>query len=333
MFKKPAKRFLLKISTPKGCCMNVQVSAVTGAILPLFLILLLGVFIRKAGVIDWQTTKKLSSLLVNVTQPFLIIASFQTKITSDKVLIALNIVAASVIMHVAFSFLAGLIFKKSHKSDKATLEFGLIFANCAYLGYPVLAAVFPQSGLFYGALFSLVFNIYIRIYGIFLLNKGKKEKHAIRKAFINSGTVASAIGIFMFAASIRLPAVIFDTLTSVGSLTFPLSMIIVGSLLCNQPFKNLFAKKLYTFSLAKLILLPLLTLTVCAIFRVDKGLTYICVIMASMPTAANTAIFSELYKANSPLAASLVSVSSLFSVLTIPTMLALTDLVTTLFGN
>ncbi len=307
--------------------MIVSVSSVVNAILPLFFILILGSVIRKIGVIDWQTTKKLSSFVVNVTHPFLIIASFQTKVNSDKLIVAVEIIAASIVLHVLFSFLARYLFKKFDKNDRATLEFGLIFGNCAFLGFPVLAAVFLENGLFYGAVFSLVFNIYIRIYGVYLLNKRKKNSHALRSAFINPGTIASVIGIFMFVCSINLPAVVSDTFTIMGSMTFPLSMLVVGSLLCNQPFKNLFFRKIYVFSFARLILLPFLVLTVCAVLHVDKGLTYLCVIMASMPTAANTALFSEIYKTNSPLAASCVGVSSLLSVLTIPAMISLTDLV------
>ncbi|MDD4124887.1 MAG: AEC family transporter [Eubacteriales bacterium] len=313
--------------------MTVSISSVVNVILPLFLILLLGTFIRKIGVIDWQTTKKLSSFVVNITHPFLIIASFQTEVTSDKLLIALEIIAASIVLHVSFSILARFLFKNSEKADRATLEFGLIFGNCGFLGFPVLMAVFPTNGLFYGAAFTLVFNIYIRIYGVYLLNKGKKDSNALRKAFVNPGTIASFIGIIMFVCSIKLPAALFNTFTTVGDLTFPLSMLVVGSLLCNQPFRNLFRRKIYIFSFARLLLLPVLVLTICSVLFVDKGLTYVCVIMASMPTAANTALFSELYKSNSPLAASCVGITSLLSVVTIPAMLALTDLMMNLLGR
>ena len=311
----------------------MDVLSVIFSILPLFLIMLLGVFVRKVGIFDWQTTKRIASFIVNITQPFLIIASFITERTGDKLKTALGIIVASLVMHVAFSVFAAVIFRKSDVADRSTLEFGLIFGNCAYLGYPVLMAVFPQNGLFYGAAFTLVFNVYIRTYGVFLLNKGKKNGHAVLKAIVNPGTIASVIGILLFAFNVQPPAFLTSTFTTVGNLTFPLSMIVVGSLLCNKTAKNLFSAKVFLFSMARLFALPVITLVICLLCRVDTGMTMLCVIMASMPTAANTAIFCELYKANSPLAASCVGVSSLLSVFTIPIILWLTKFATTLFNG
>lgn len=307
-----------------------MITSVTYVIITLFLVLLLGIFIRKIGIIDWPTTKKLSGFVVNIAHPFLIIGSFATELTADKLVIALQIVAASIVLHISFSILAKFLFKGNEKVDKVTYEFSLIFGNCAFMGYPVLIRVFPQNGLFYGACFTLVFNIYIRTYGVYLLNRGKKGKHPFGRALINPGTIASVIGILLFVFSIKLPQPINETVILMADLTFPLSMLIVGSLLCNQPIKNLFQKKLFIFSFMRLLLLPVFVLTLCTALFIDKGLTYVLVIMASMPTAANSALFCELYKANSSLAASCVGMTSLFSVVTIPAMLALTDFVMTL---
>ncbi|MGI6716957.1 MAG: AEC family transporter [Eubacteriales bacterium] len=313
--------------------MNIPITSVINVIIPLFLILLLGVFVRKVGIIDLPTTRKLSNFVVNITHPFLIIASFQTEITGEKLIIALEIIAASIVIHVTFSVLARILLKNNEKADRVTLEFSLIFGNCAFMGFPILTAVFPQNGLFYGAAFTLVFNVYIRTYGVYLLNRGKKDQKALLKALVNPGTIASVIGILLFVLAIQLPTPIYNTVASVGELTFPLSMLVVGSILCNQPFTNLFKRKLYTFAFARLLLLPLFVLTICALFSIDQGLTYVLVIMAAVPTAANSALFCEMYKANSPLAASCIGVTSLFSVVTIPAMLAFTDWVMTLISK
>ena len=99
--------------------------------------------------------------------------------------------------------------------------------------------------------------------------------------------------------------------------------------MCNQPLTNLFKVKLYTFSIAKLIIAPVLTLTVCVLmhklFGFDKGLTYICVAMTCLPSSADTALYSDLYKSNSSLGASCVGVTTLFSVVTIPVMMWFTN--------
>lgn len=311
----------------------MNISNVLIAIIPLFLILLLGVFIRIIGVFDWKTTKKLSSFVINITQPALIIASFQTEVSEDKLRIALAILTASLIMHVGFSLLSALLFKNAEQKSKAMLRFGFVFGNCAYMGYPILKAIFPVSGLFYGAVFTLVFNIYIRTYGVYLLSKEEKNSHPVRSALLNPGTISSVIGIMLFAFSIKLPVVLMNTISTIGDMTFPMSMLIVGSILCNQPFKQTISWQAFAFSFAKLLIAPLITLIICVVCFVDTGLTYVCVVMACVPTAASTVLFAEIYNANSSLAASCAGISSLLSIGSIPLMLWATQTAMELLGR
>lgn len=308
---------------------TVDVSYVFSTVLTFFIIMLIGAVSRILGVIDWQATKKLSGLVINVTQPLLIIGAFQTSYSADKLKIALSLIGVSAVILVALSFLASLFFKGSEKADRNVLEFGTVFANWSYLGYPILAALFGEIGYFYGACFTLFFNVYIRLYGVILLGRGKKGSRPLRDALLNPGTIAAAVGVLLFIFRITLPTFLLDTFKVVGDMTFPLSMLIVGSLMCNQPLTNLFKVKLYTFSIAKLIIAPVLTLTVCVLmhklFGFDKGLTYICVAMTCLPSSADAALYSDLYKSNSSLGASCVGVTTLFSVVTVPVMMWFTN--------
>lgn len=301
----------------------MAISSVWRTMIPLFLVLLLGVAVRLAGILDWQTCRKLSSFIVNVAQPLLIVASFQTKTDSSSFRVAFFLVLIALIMNICYTFAAFLIYRDENRANKATLEFGLIFGNITYLGYPLLLVPFPESGPFYFAIFALVSNIYAQTVGKYLLNSGKKDSKALLKSLINPGTIAAAIGILLRILPFDVPAVFTDTMMTVGNMCFPLAMLIVGSLICNQPIKKLFSPKLYMFSLFKLIVLPLVTLAVFLIFanKGSEGMCYVVMIMASVPTAASTAIYSDLYKGNSSLAASCVGISSLFSVVTVPVML------------
>ena len=213
---------------------TVDVSYVFSTVLTFFIIMLIGAVSRILGVIDWQATKKLSGLVINVTQPLLIIGAFQTSYSADKLKIALSLIGVSAVILVALSFLASLFFKGSEKADRNVLEFGTVFANWSYLGYPILAALFGEIGYFYGACFTLFFNVYIRLYGVILLGRGKKGSHPLRDALLNPGTIAAAVGVLLFIFRITLPTFLLDTFKVVGDMTFPLSMLIVGSLMCNH---------------------------------------------------------------------------------------------------
>ena len=110
-----------------------------------------------------------------------------------------------------------------------------------------------------------------------------------------------------------------DTLELLGDLTTPLSMLIIGSMLCESPAKEcFFNKKLYLIVFIRLIFIPICIYFILKGIINDKLLLSIPVILTSMPIATNAAIMANKYKANESLASQLVFLSALLSIITIP---------------
>jgi len=305
--------------------MTVDVWPVISAVITLFVIMLIGVVGRMTGILDWKTTKKLSTILIKITQPMLIIYSMQIGYTDERLRIGLGIVGASAVVHIAATVLAALIFGKYPSKQSKVYQMGVIFANCAFIGFPLLEVLFPEEGLFYGAFYTFFFNVYIWTYGTFLLSRGTDKNYNPLKSLVNVGTISCAISFILFITKIALPIPILKGVEMVGHMTFPLAMLIIGSLICNSGLKKLFTGvDGYFYSAIKLLLIPILTLLICVIFKVDQGLTLLLVTMTAVPSAANNAIFAEIYNADATLSAKLVGLSTLLSVATIPLMLLLT---------
>lgn len=115
-------------------------------------------------------------------------------------------------------------------------------------------------------------------------------------------------------------------------MTFPLSMLVVGNLVCNQSIAGMLRVRSFVFSAVKLLAIPLLTLGICLLLPLDRTIVCICVTMAAMPAGANTAMFAELYTSDASPAASVISISTLLSIGTIPLMLWVTDQAFRLLG-
>ena len=123
----------------------------------------------------------------------------------------------------------------------------------------------------------------------------------------------------MFIFRIKLPVFINDTLELLGDLTTPLSMLIIGSMLCESPSKEcFFYKKLYLIVFIRLLFIPACIYFILKGIVNDKLLLSIPVILTSMPIATNAAIMANKYKANESLASQLVFLSALLSIITIP---------------
>ena len=306
---------------------SIDLYLVSERVLVLFFTMFAGIAARRLNIIDDATTKKLSKLLVNITQPLMIITSFQIMYDAKLLFDGFRIVVASVIIHVlaaAFAFIA--FFKLKKLSERIIFEFGVIFANCSFIGYPVLKAVFgDEIAVFYGSFYIIFFNMFIWTWGLHILRRGKSGIKVPKwKIFINAGTLPCVIGVAVYLTQIKLPSPLFSAMKLVGDMTFPLSMIIVGSLIAHiKILKVLTNPRMYYFLAVRCFIFPCLILALCLLLRIDRTLGYLCVIMTAMPSGANTAIFSELYEADSKLGAESVGASTLVSVLSIPCIIML----------
>ncbi len=299
---------------------------VTKQVVSLFIIMIVGFVASGIGFFDKRASDGMSKLLVYVTNPLLIFMAF-TNSGKGRLGEMLTVVGCSAIIHIALTLIALLFFRNKPPREANALRFSLIFSNCGYMGYPILAAVFPENGLFYGACYVLFFNLYMWTVGVFMLSAGKRGATAVslRRAFLNPGIIAAVLGLVLSLTGIGLPSVVSTAFNSVADLTFPMAMLILGNMLKEAPLKKLVAyPAAYGIAFLKMLMLPLLVLLICGVFKVATGTAYICVIMAAMPVAAKAPILADNYGADKTAALSAVALTTIVSIFTIPLVLSLT---------
>lgn len=330
---------------------DINVFLVSEQVIILFVVVIAGIYSRKMKIIDMHATNALSRFLLNVTQPLMIVTSFQIDFDPKKLTNGLTILLASVVVHITVAFLVIFIYKpfKKNREDRKIYEMCCIFNNCAFLGYPVMKVVFGNElGIFYGSFYATFFNIFIWTYGVQLLSKSGDEKEKEKKAkpswasvmvrakkiFLNAGFIASVLGLVIFIFQIRFPPILYSSAKLIGDMTFPLSMIIIGSLVSDLDFKSLFLSlKNYYYILIKLFALPIVGAVILCALKADTYLIYTVTIMLSMPTAANVAIFADTYNANAALAGRLVGLSTMVSIVSIPAMLFILEKIIAIFAG
>ncbi|MBQ3195013.1 MAG: AEC family transporter [Clostridia bacterium] len=302
---------------------------VTKQVISLFLIMVIGYFAAGIGFFDKRTADGVSKLVVYVTNPLVIFMAFLQS-GGGKMGELVTIVGCSAAIHISATVLAMLLYKNRGARQSSALKFAVIFSNCGYMGYPLLSAMFPKNGMFYGACYVLFFTVYMWTAGVFMLSAGRRGGTAacFRKALVNPGILAAAAGLLFSWFGIGLPDALNTALSSTANLTFPLAMLVLGCMLKNAPLAQLLTNvDAYIAAAAKLILIPLGVLFVCAVFGVAKGTTYICVIMASTPVAAKAPLLASTYGADKNASLAAVAISTVASVLTIPLILWITKAV------
>ena len=311
--------------------MIVDVSVVSNMVAMLFVVLLIGFGAKKLNWVTDVTSKQISNLLIKVAQPFLIISSLLKLDYSEERLLSGGIIfIIGVTVHGILSLFAFLATRPLKKDDKRKIcEFALIFANCGFLGYPLMEAAMGPEGLFYASIYVLTFNIYAWTWGMFILGKGRDDvKIKPKNMILNFGTIPCLIGMVLYVVQLPVPDFMVSAMSSVGSVCTPLSVFLCGILLAKIPFKKMFTRiSVYYVAILKLVIFPVIITLVAKLCGLSETMIYVSAIMTSLPTATNTAMFAEMYDIEPEYAAQTVGTSTALCVLTVPLVVFLAGLI------
>lgn len=303
----------------------MDIMVVFQTMLKLFLLLILGFVLFKCHIFDEYTNKKISALIVNVASPMLIISSIAGVEGNDKSIVFLMI-GAGILMYIGFIILGKIINRifPFPKKDWPVYECMVVFANTGFMGYPVLLDVFGQEAVFYASLIHMAFNFFVYTYAIMCLTKGDDNEFKLNfKQLLTPGIVLIFIGILIYLFDIQLPSVLMDTINSVGSLTAPLSMMMIGSSLAVYPIKDSFTDwRSYVFAFVRLIIVPFMTMIVCRLLHINPYYANITIITNAMPVGSMVLMLATQYNANVKIVTRNIVVSTLLSVITIPIVVA-----------
>lgn len=303
----------------------MDIMVVFQTMLKLFLLLILGFVLFKSHIFDEYTNKKISALIVNVASPMLIISSIAGVEGSNKSIVFLMI-GAGILMYIGFIILGKIINRifPFPKKDWPVYECMVVFANTGFMGYPVLLDVFGQEAVFYASLIHMAFNFFVYTYAIMCLTKGDDSEFKLNfKQLLTPGIILIFVGIFIYLFDIQLPSVLMDTINSVGSLTAPLSMMMIGSSLAVYPIKDSFTDwRSYVFAFVRLMIVPFVTMIMCRLLHIDAYYANITIITNAMPVGSMVLMLATQYNANVKIVTRNIVVSTLLSVITIPIVVA-----------
>ena len=305
---------------------NLQTVAVQVGIL--YLIAFVGFFADKSKIFVRADATKLVDLIFNLILPFAIINSFLSmERTKEHIRGLIVSVLLAALTHLFAIAVTSLCFRKRQKAERGVYHYAIVFSNAAFLALPLAQSVVGEEGVFYSSCYVAVFNVLAFTYGISQISAGK-AKINLKSLFLNPGSVSVLIGIPLFLLQVKLPDFLLDTMARVGACNSPMAMIVFGTFLANCNFKNFFVKKeVYFVSFLRLILIPVIMLFVFKLIGVSGNMLIALTISASAPVATNTAMYAAKYENDTALSSELVGQTSIFSIATMPVIVALAQVI------
>ena len=219
----------------------------------LFLIMGCGFLLVKLHLVRSEESRTLSVITLYLIMPCVIINAFQidySREIRDGFLLAL---LAAVLIHVILFLLCRLLgkFLKFSSVEKASL----IYSNAGNLIIPLVTAVLGEEWVIYASAFLCVQTIVLWTHGQSLM----KESRGInwKKILSNINLIAIAAGILLFFTQLPLPSVLTDTIDTLSSTIGPVSMLVLGMLLAEVHWKEVFTgKRIYLIVFLKMAYFP-----------------------------------------------------------------------------
>ncbi len=296
----------------------------------MLILIAVGVLCAKLKIISSDTNRELSKFVLQVVNPVVIFMSYQKEyearlVKNLLITFALSVLAFAVILAVAYIFV-----RKKDGRHTEVERFSSIYSNCAFMGIPLMSALFGDEGVFYLTAFITVFNLVVWTHGVIIIS-GEKNMKEVVKVFYSPTMIAIVLGILTFFLKIKLPSVPESALNFIKEINTPMAMIVSGVTISatNVP-KLLKNARLYFICLVKLIIIPAVLALVMSLFSVDEEVRMTVIVAAASPPAAMCTLFCIKYNKNSVYASEIFTAGTILSVLTLPVIVKFTEILTNL---
>ncbi|MDF2538758.1 MAG: putative rane protein [Herbinix sp.] len=302
---------------------TLAITALTQIVI-MFIIIIVGAVSFKVKLIDKDTNKRLSDIVLLLVNPIVIFVSYQREFNAALLNGLFISLLLGTVTHLAGIALSTLLFhKKKIPSDYVLERFAVIYSNCGFIGIPLVNGVFGSEGVFYLTAYMTMFNLFVWTHGVITMT-GKKDFRTITKAFLSPSIIATLSGFLFFILRINLPSFILDSMNYLGNMNTPLAMLVAGVTIAQMNIiKLLLRVRVYYISVLKLVVLPIMMLLLYRLFHIPDLVLLTSILATACPTAVTINLFSIKYGKNYLYATELFTITTLLSVLTIPLVMTI----------
>ena len=286
----------------------------------LFIIVVLGYTLCKLGYMGDRFDQKLSSIVIDITCPALILSSVMGKELPDRTLILplLGVGFLTYILLLVFGFWVPRLVSKNH-DEQGMIGFALMFANVGFIGYPIVSSIFGPESIFYAALLNMPNTFFIFTAGVMLVKGEYSIKSLNPKVLFSPAMIAAFIAALIVAFGIRTPDIIARPVTMVGNITVPAALMIIGSSMARLPLKEIIGSpKVYVASFLRLAVVPVSVYFLFKLCGVSDIINNINTVVIAMPVASFGTMFCMKYGRNPSLMTEITFITTVASILTIP---------------
>lgn len=322
----------------------MSITVVLQQMIIIFILIGTGIILYRRKMLSEESSKQISGLIINVTNPALLICSALEdgpKASLRELGTALAAYAAIFALLIAMGFLLPYVLRVP-KNLHYAYQMLTVFGNVGFIGIPLASAVLGSASLIFVSIFNLLFNLLVYTLGVSLLQRaarGQAEKTTppsagqggkgaasashttsgrLRK-LVNAGTISAAVTILFYLGNFRVPVIISSTLNYAGRATTLLSMLVLGVSVAQMAPKDIFSHpRLYAFTLLRQILVPIGCVLLMRLFIDNKLILNTMLLMVAVPAANMPLMLAKQMDMDSEPISQGIILTTILSLVTVP---------------
>ncbi len=300
----------------------------------IFILIGTGMILFRRKMLSEEGSKQISGLIINVTNPALLICSALEegpKASLGELGAALAVYAAVFVILIAVSFLIPRILRVP-KNLHYAYQMLTVFGNVSFIGIPLASAVLGSGSLIFVSIFNLLFNLLIYTFGISLLQRasaGQTEKSAPLpkgpsasgrlKKLVNAGTISAAATIVLYLGNFHVPVILSSTLSYAGRATTFLSMLVLGVSVAQMAPREIFSHpRLYVLTLLRQVLIPIGCILLMRGLIDNKMILNTMLLMTAVPAANMPLMLAKQMNMETDTISQGIILTTILSLATIP---------------
>ncbi|HEM2865239.1 TPA: AEC family transporter [Streptococcus suis] len=312
----------------------VQILTSIENIFPIIFIIALGFYLNEEGWFGKEFGANISRLVMNVALPASIFISVLKYLTLDKLIE----VAPGLLFTfggVMLAYLAGYLVIKIFKvpaGRRGVLLNMFANANTIFIGLPLNIALFGDNSISYFLVYYITNTISTWAFGALLIAQDAKNPEDKQKGNFNwrkllpAPLVGFLISLFFLFFKLPVPTFVDSTLSYIGSIVTPLSLIYIGIVLSKAGLSSIrFDRDTVLALIGRFLLSPILMYLILALWgsqlpRIEYN-TFM--VQAAVPGLAVLPILANEGKGDVQYATNVVTTSTILFVVVIPIVVSL----------
>lgn len=297
-----------------------------------------------------------SRLVIKLALPVMIFTNTVNGVDKEMLFHSLSILGIAFFMYICLfglSFLSGKLFRL--QGDHQQLYSAMsAFGNIGFMGIPIVTSIFPERGMLYISVFTMIDQLMLWTVGVRLTSKagervekvseiqspcgqpasgrksiaagqseineisGKHSNFDFRK-LINPVTVAIVIALIFILTGIQLPGILNTAFSKIGVTATPLAMIYLGGVFACMDVKKYICKLDYYGIVAiKMLIFPVIFYLILGLLPISAEIRMTMTLTSAMPVMSSVVMMANAYGTDGDYAMGGILVTTVCSIVTLP---------------